>query len=77
MPLGRFNCLTFSPDGKTLVIRFTTDEIQIREIPDLNIRRVLRQDAPVPLSIGAFAFDPSGQFLASANGDQNVRLWTL
>jgi WD40 repeat protein len=81
MSLGLYNCLSFSPDGKTLVLRFTNDEIQIREVPDLNLlRRLLQPDASAhTYSAGAVAFDPSGQFLASAAvvDDQNVRLWTL
>jgi WD40 repeat protein len=83
--LGLYNCLAFSPDGKTLVIRFRSNEIHIFEVHDLNTRRVLLPDASIPpdaptgphISDGAVAFDPSGQLLASAAGDQNVRLWTL
>jgi WD40 repeat protein len=70
--------LAFSPDGKTLVLGFTRDEIQIREVPDLNLlRRLLQPDASAYPSTGAVAFDPSGQFLASAAADHSVRLWTL
>jgi WD40 repeat protein len=78
-------CLAFSPGDKTLVLRFTPDEIQIREVPDLNIkrrlikRRLWRSDASAHTYYiyGMVAFDPSGQFLASAGPDENVRLWTL
>jgi WD40 repeat protein len=76
-------CLAFSPGDKTLVFRFTPDEIQIREVPDLNIkrrfikRRLWRPDASAHTYNGMVAFDPSGQFLASAAPDENVRLWTL
>jgi WD40 repeat protein len=72
------DCLAFSPDGKTLVLGFASDEIQIREVPDLNLlRRLLHPDASAHTSTGAVAFDPSGQFLASAVAVYNVRLWTL
>jgi WD40 repeat protein len=75
MSLGSYGgLLAFSPDGKTLVLRLKC-VIQIYEVPDLNIKRLLQPDASG--CTGAVAFDPSGQFLASAVGDENVRLWTL
>jgi WD40 repeat protein len=78
MSLGPYTCLAFSPDGKTLVLRCPNDEIQIRDVPDLNLLRSLIQPhASATMVLGAIAFDPSGQFLASARGDENVRLWTL
>jgi WD40 repeat protein len=74
-------CLTFSPDDKSLVLRFKANEIHIYEVPDLNIRRILRPGVPATSrptgAIKVVAFDPSGQFLALAEGGQNVRLWTL
>jgi WD40 repeat protein len=70
--------LAFSPDDKSLVLRFKANEIHIYEVPDLNIRRILRPGVSRHTgAIKAVAFDPSGQFLASAEGGQNVRLWTL
>jgi WD40 repeat protein len=77
MYLAPYNCLTFSPDGKTLVLRFTNYVIQICEVSDLNISRLLQPHSSAHASIGAVAFDPSGQFLSSVGGDDNVRLWTL
>jgi hypothetical protein len=64
--------LAFSPDRKTLALRFSTNEIHISEVPDLNVRPVLRPDASANMTPGAVAFDPGGQFLASAAGDENV-----
>jgi WD40 repeat protein len=76
--LGPSNGLDFSPSGKTLVFGFNNNEIQIREVPDLNLlRRLLQPDASAPTSNGVVAFEPSGQFVASAGGDENIRLWTL
>jgi WD40 repeat protein len=77
MSLGTWNSLAFSPDGKTLVLRYTS-EIHICEVPYLNImRRLLPDVVSAHTSDGTVAFDPSGQSLASADGDQNLRLWTL
>jgi WD40 repeat protein len=77
MPLAN-NCLAFSPDGKSLVLRIKSNEIQICDVTDLNIRRLLLQQTPAHNSgSGAVAFDPSGQFLASGGRNENVRLWTL
>jgi WD40 repeat protein len=70
-------CLVFSPDGNSLVLRFNTDVIQICEVSDLKIGRLLQPHSSAYGSIGDVAFDPSGQFLSSAGGDQNVQLWTL
>jgi WD40 repeat protein len=73
-----YTCLAFSPDDKTLVLYINYHEIHIYEVPDLNIKRLLLQpDASENRELGAVAFDPSGQFLASAGGDEIVRLWTL
>jgi WD40 repeat protein len=77
MSLGHYNCLAFSPDDKTLVVYINHHEIHIYEVPDLKIRILLHPHVPVTMALGAVAFDPSGQFLASARGDENVRLWTL
>jgi WD40 repeat protein len=57
MSLGLYNYLAFSPHGKTLVLRFNTNEIHISEVPDgLNVRRVLRPDASANMTPGAVAF---------------------
>jgi WD40 repeat protein len=72
------NCFAFSPDDKSLVLRINTNEIQICEVTDLNIRRLLRQQTSAhDTSSGAVTFDPSGQVLASVGGTENVRIWTL
>jgi WD40 repeat protein len=77
MNLGRCNSLAFSPNGKTLVLCFDAQEIQICKVSDLNINSLLQPDAFTRTrNIGAVAFDPSGQFLAST-AKRNVRLWTL
>jgi hypothetical protein len=57
MSLGLYNYLAFSPHGKTLVLRFNTNEIHISEVPDgLNVRRVLRPDASANMTPGAVGF---------------------
>jgi WD40 repeat protein len=78
MSLGPYHgLLAFSPDGKTLVLRFNTDVIHICEVHNLKIMRLLQPDASAHTSNCAVAFDPSGQFLASVGGDESIRLWTL
>ena len=74
-----FSFLAFSPDGsKTLVLVRDRHEIQICEVHDLNISRRLGQDhTRTATRTYAVAFDPSGQSLASAGLNQNVRIWTL
>jgi WD40 repeat protein len=74
MSLSRYNGLAFSPDGKTLVLRCDTNAIHICEVPDLNARRLLQPHSSAHASIGAVAFDPSSQLLASVSGDENVRI---
>jgi hypothetical protein len=53
--LGPYDCLAFSPDGKTVVLRFNTNEIHICEVSDLHIRRVLQSDALEYSPIGALS----------------------
>lgn len=74
--IGMPHCLVFSPDGKTLVVNRNRHGIEICQVHDLNITRRLGQEDNGPRTF-AVAFDPIGQFLASADQHPNVRLWTL
>jgi WD40 repeat protein len=74
---GSSNGLAFSPNGKTMVCDCGHAEILVLQVKNLQIQRRLRNDSTVHNLGSAIAFDPGGQFVASAGCDNYVRLWTL
>jgi WD40 repeat protein len=66
--------LAFSPDGKTLAITRGGSSTSAT-LWDLATRTQI--GVPLGDSVGAMAFSPDGQMLATVHGDGTVRLWDL
>ena len=72
--------LAFSPDGKYLVKDLNGSEILVfRGLHNLSVKTQtgLYDSDGAPSSTWAVAFDPSGEFMATAGWDQSFRLWKV
>ncbi len=64
--------LLFSPDGKSLVTGGYDGDIDVWDLSDLTLRRVLRGHFK---QVWDLAFCRDGSWLASVSGDRSLRLW--
>src|SRR5262249_25454455 len=64
--------LAYAPDGKRIALAFDDQTVQLRVLPEGEVRHTLKGHAE---AVTCLAFAPDGKALATAGTDKLVKLW--